>query len=268
MNNDRLLNALSDLMGLVSRLRGSEGCPWDALQTDSTIKMYLLEEAYEVLEAIERGRPDDVCQELGDLLFQIIFLADLAQDRDEFDLIEVIEKINEKMVRRHPHVFGNESVKDSLEVSNNWQRIKLEEKGALKSLSVTLKDVPIDLPALLRAHRISDRASKVGFDWDGKEDIWEKVREEYEELARAVEDRDKDRIGEEIGDLFFSLVNLSRHWGLNSERLLRDANLKFIKRFKKMEDELKGAGLELKEATFTEMNKAWEKIKDENKNGL
>lgn len=262
MNTDRLSKALSDLMGLVSRLRGAGGCPWDARQTDSTIKMYLLEEAYEVLDAIERGGPDDVCQELGDLLFQIIFLSDLARDREEFDLIEVIEKIDEKMVRRHPHVFGDLSVKDSSEVSDNWQKIKLKEKGALRSSSAILQDVPVDLPALLRAHRISDRAAKVGFDWDGKEDIWKKVGEEYKELAEAIADREKDRIGEEIGDLFFSLVNLARHWGLNSERLLRDANKKFTKRFKEMEDELKKAGLDLKEAAPSEMNKAWEEIKD------
>jgi MazG family protein len=180
-------------------------------------------------------------------------------------MIEVIEKISEKMIRRHPHVFGNESVKDSMEVSDNWQKIKLEEKGGLKSLSVILKDVPVDLPALLRAHRISDRAAKVGFDWEGKDDIWDKVGEEYKELAEAIEGRDKDRIREEIGDLFFSLVNLARHWGLNSERLLRDANQKFIKRFKEMEDELKGSGLDLKEAASDEMNKAWEKVKDKDR---
>lgn len=265
MNIDRLSKVLGALIELVSRLRGAGGCPWDALQTDSTIKMYLLEEAYEVMDAIERGAPDDVCQELGDLLFQIIFLAELAQERGEYDLVEVIEKISEKMIRRHPHVFGNESVKDSSEVSDNWQRIKLEEKGGLEPSSVILKDVPVDLPALLRAHRISDRASKVGFDWEGREDIWDKVGEEYEELAEAVAGRDKDRIGEEIGDLFFSLVNLARHWGLNSERLLRDTNQKFIKRFKEMEEELNVSGLKLNEATAKEMNDARERIKGRNR---
>ncbi len=265
MNKDALSEAVSNLISLALRLRGPDGCPWDALQTDSTIKIYLLEEAYEVLDAIERGSPDDVCQELGDLLFQIIFLVILASERGEFDLVKVIEKVTEKMIKRHPHVFGDASVDGPAEVSENWQRIKMSEKGGPKSPSSLLQDVPVNLPALLRAHRLGERASKVGFDWEGREEIWDKVKEEFEELNETLTGNDKDRIGEEIGDLLFSLVNMARHWGMNSELLLRDANQKFLKRFQEMEKELERSGIDLRKASSSEMNRAWEEIKDKNR---
>jgi MazG family protein len=265
MNKDALSEAVSNLISLALRLRGPDGCPWDALQTDSTIKIYLLEEAYEVLDAIERGSPDDVCLELGDLLFQIIFLVILAGERREFDLVKVIEKVTEKMIKRHPHVFGNASVDGPAEVSENWQRIKMSEKGGPKSFSSLLQDVPVNLPALLRAHRLGERASKVGFDWEGREEIWDKVKEEFEELNETLTGNDKDRIGEEIGDLLLSLVNMARHWGMNSELLLRDANQKFLKRFQEMEKELDRSGVDLSRASSDEMNRAWEEIKDKNR---
>jgi tetrapyrrole methylase family protein/MazG family protein len=261
MTDDRLSNALSNLLELVSKLRAPDGCPWDAMQTDSTIKIYLLEEVYEVLDAIEKGSPEEVCRELGDVLFHIIFLAHLANERGEFDLAEVMEKITEKMIKRHPHVFGNIIVEGPSDVSDNWQRIKMEEKGESKTARFPLQDVPIDLPALLRTHRISERASVLGFDWRGKKDIWDKVKEEFTELGETMRDNDKDRIGEEIGDLLFSLVNMARHWGLNGELLLRNANQKFLKRFQEMEKILKESGTNLEDATPVEMNLAWEKIK-------
>ena len=261
MNKDKLSGALLALYDLVSRLRGPGGCPWDEQQTISSIKMYLLEEAYEVLDAIEKGSSEDVCHELGDLLFQIIFLASLAEDRGEYDLLEVMEKIKEKMINRHPHVFGSTKVRSPEEVSENWDRIKKTEKGAPVSFSSLLQSVPIDLPALLRAQRLSERASKVDFDWPNREEIWGKVQEEKEELGKAILDRDKERLEEEIGDLLFSLVNLARHWGLDAEHLMRDANQKFIERFKEMEEELKAAGIDLDKATPPEMDRAWEKIK-------
>lgn len=261
MKKDNLSRAIIALSELMARLRGPGGCPWDIQQTDSTIKMYLLEEAYEVLDAIEKGSSEDVCHELGDLLFQIIFLASLAEDRGKYDLLEVMEKIKEKMINRHPHVFGSTKVRGPEEVAENWERIKKTEKGASRSFSSLLQDIPINLPALLRAQRLSDRASKVGFDWPDAEEIWSKVEEELGELRITISDRDKERIGEEIGDLLFSLVNLSRHWGLNAEHLLRDANQKFIERFREMEQELKVAGIDIYKATPAEMNRAWEKVK-------
>jgi MazG family protein len=261
MSKERLFEAISTLSDLVLKLRGPDGCPWDARQTDSTIKMFLLEEAYEVLDAIEKGSPDDVCQELGDLLFQILFLACLAQERGEFDLTEVIERITGKMINRHPHVFGTVKVNGPSDVSRNWAKIKKEEKGSAWSATSTLQDVPSDLPALLRSHRLSERASKVGFDRKGSGEVWKNVKEKFEKLSKAQNAEDKDEIGKETGNLLLSIVDFARHWGLNAENLLREANREFIKRFMEMEEELRTTGMELSEATTKEMRLAWEKIR-------
>ena len=228
MSNDQLASALIALSDLVSRLRGPEGCPWDREQTDSTIKTYLLEEAYEVLDAIENGSPESVCEELGDLLFQIIFLASLAEVRGEFDFTEVMEKIASKMIRRHPHVFGGAQVKNPAEVSRNWAEIKKAEKGVSDAIQPLLERVPIDLPALMRAHRLIERALQSNMDLKNETKIRETVHKEYEELQRAIAEEDKERIGILVGELLFSLANLARHFGSNAEDALRGANKKFI----------------------------------------
>ena len=265
MNKDRLSEVVSALNDLVLRLRGPGGCPWDAAQTDDTAKMYLLEEAYEVLDAIGGKSPDDVCEELGDLIFQIFFLSALARERGEFDLVRVIERITEKMIRRHPHIFGDKTVSGPSEVSDNWDRIKREEKKENNHPLSRFNNVPVNLPALLRAHRLSERASKVGFDWSGKEEIWKKVEEEFGELTAAVSENDDKKVREEIGDLIFSLVNLARHWGLNGEQLMMDANKKFIKRFERMEVELKAMGSGIDKAGIDEMDRVWDRIKSSEK---
>ena len=236
MDPDRLSKAMIDLVELVERLRGPGGCPWDAEQTDDTIKIYLLEEAYEVLEAIEKSSPADVCLELGDLLFQILFLARLADERKEFDLVEVIERITEKMIRRHPHVFGQVRVETSEDVASNWAKIKKAEKGALHETS-SLKSVPVNLPALLRAHRLGERATKEGFDPLHAGQIWDGVQERFEKLRTAITAQDTDLIGEAMGDFLFGLVGLARHWRLNAEDVLRLANERFLERFEEMEKE-------------------------------
>jgi len=261
MNKERLAEAVSALNQLVFRLRGPGGCPWDAAQTDDTAKMYLLEEAYEVLDAIDCKSPEDVREELGDLIFQIFFLSALALERKEFDLAEVIEGITKKMIRRHPHVFGEKTVTGPSEVSDNWDRIKREEKNGDKSPQSLLNSVPVNLPSLLRAHRLSERASKVGFDWRGKGEIWEKVKEEFKELTTAVNENDEKKVREETGDLIFSLVNLARHWGFNSEQLMMEANQKFIRRFERMEEQLRASGPGIEDADTDEMDNAWESIK-------
>jgi MazG family protein len=261
MNEDRLSNAATALNDLVLRLRGPGGCPWDAIQTDDSIKMYLLEEAYEVLDAIDKKSAVDVCEELGDLIFQIFFLSALAGERGEFELTDVLEQITGKMIRRHPHVFGDKTVSGPSDVSDNWDKIKKEEKKDCKPHSTRLTEVPLNLPALLRANRLSERAAKVGFDWAGKKEIWEKVEEEFKELMDVVKEQDPGKISEEMGDLMFSLVNLARHWGLNGEQLMMDANRKFLKRFEMMEAELAASGSSIDEAGEEEMNRAWEKIK-------
>jgi MazG family protein len=214
-----------------------DGCPWDILQTDATIKMYLLEEAYEVLDAIDRGEPADVCQELGDLLFQIIFLVSLAEERKEFDLLEVVEQIAEKMRYRHPHVFGEAKVRSAEEVAYNWQRLKSREKEEPESLSVKLRGVPIDLPSLLRAHRLSERASRASLYESDAEAEWVTVERNFKELKKALSTLDKDRIGQHMGELLFRLASLARDRGLNAENLLRQANRDFIQKVEKREQE-------------------------------
>jgi len=260
MDPDRLSKAIEALLNLVARLRGPGGCPWDAKQTDSTIKIYLLEEAYEVLEAVEKSSPQEVCIELGDLLFQILFLAQLAAERKEFDFIDVLERITEKMIRRHPHVFGTTSVDSAEDVAHNWAEIKKAEKGSSNKTSSLLESIPANLPALLRAHRLGERASKARLDRADSEEIWEKVQEQFDELRRAIPTQEKDMVAEEIGELLFALANLSRHWGLNAEDLLRGVNQKFLKCVKEMEKELKSSGIEPGTATPEQIRQALERV--------
>lgn len=263
MDTNRLSRALVGLVELVARLRGPGGCPWDAKQTDATIKTYLLEEAYEAVDAVEKGSPEEVCQELGDLLFQILFLARIAEEKGAFDLSDVLEGITEKMIRRHPHVFGDASVDSAEEVAANWAKIKKEEKSASEEDASFFQSVPKNLPALLRAHRLSERASKAGFDWPDAHEVWRRVEKECDSLRTATGEEDKERVGEEIGQALFYLANLSRHWGFNAEHLLRRANRDFTDRFEKMEARLKAAGVELDEATLEQMDEAWEKVKNQ-----
>lgn len=262
MVDDGLSAAIGSLVDLVARLRGPGGCPWDAKQTRDTVKIYLLEEAYEVLNAIEGPSPREVCSELGDLLFQILFLAHLAAERKEFDFTDVVETITEKMIRRHPHVFGNIEVESAEDVASNWARIKQTEKGASGDISSSLREIPSGSPALLRAHRMSERAAKVGFDWANAEEIWTKVEEEMEEVRGAIAEGNPAAMASELGDLLFTLANLARHWGENAENLLRNANEKFLRRFEKMERRLADSGIRLEDATLVQMNAAWEDIKE------
>ena len=235
MDSDRLSKAIVALVELIARLRGPDGCPWDAKQTNSDIKTYLLEEAYEVIEAIEGKISQEVCEELGDLLFQILFLAQLATERNEFDITEVLEKITEKMIHRHPHVFGQTKVNNDEDVALNWAEIKLAERGSSNDNSSLFQSIPVSLPALLRAHRLSERASKAGFDWLNADEIYDKLLKQFDELKTAIDTQDKELFCKEMGDLLFSLANLGRNWGLNAEHLLRDANKRFLEHFGKTE---------------------------------
>lgn len=261
MADECLKEGIVRLVDLVARLRGPGGCPWDAQQTDDTVKVYLIEEAYEVLEAIEGGAPKEVCSELGDLLFQILFLAHLASERGEFDITEVVETITQKMIRRHPHVFGDAQVESAAEVASNWARIKRLEKKGTPDFSSSLRDIPVATPALLRAHRMGERAAKVRFDWADPKEVWAKVEEETGEVKRAMERGDKTAMASELGDLLFTLVNLARHLGQNAEDLMRKANHKFLMRFQEMEKILADSGTPLGKATLEQMNSAWEAAK-------
>ena len=230
-----LVSAFLALIGLITKLRGPEGCPWDARQTEESVKIYVLEEAFEVLDAIERGSSDDLCSELGDLLFQILFLARLAEEKTDFTLTQVFEKITKKMIHRHPHVFGSTTVRNAEEVAENWEKIKKQEKGVVESSPRLLMDVPAGLPALLRAHRLNERAGRLRSTQGQGERILKSVEEALDSLFKNVEEENREVIGDDIGRSLFHLADLARHWGWNAESLLRKANDEFLKDFQEGE---------------------------------
>jgi len=254
---DRLGKAVVALAHLVERLRGPGGCPWDAKQTDSTIRMYLLEEAYEVLDAVEKNSPDEVCGELGDLLFQILFLAHLASERGEYTFTTVVERITEKMIHRHPHVFGQGSAKSAEDVALRWSKIKKAEKEALGKTPSPLDGVPANLPALLRAHRLTERISKAANAWPGGDEIWKRLQENWAELGDALSQQSEKLVGEHIGGILFLLADLARQWGFNGEDLLRNANREFQKHFECTERRLRNSGIDPEEASSDQILLAW-----------
>jgi MazG family protein len=223
-----LANTFMALAELVARLRGPGGCPWDAQQTNETVKVYILEEAYEVLDAIERGHADDLCHEVGDLLFQILFLTSIAEEKNDFTLAQVIQEVTRKMINRHPHVFGSAKVDSVKEVAANWERIKKEEKGLPESSPQLLMDVPAGLPALLRSHRLCERASRLASGHKNEKAILMHVDEALASLRNRIHHKDQQPLGDEIGTILFNLADLARQWGLNAESLLRKTNQKFV----------------------------------------
>jgi MazG family protein len=233
MDPNKLSRKIKVLTSLVARLRGPKGCPWDAKQTDSTIKNYLLEEAYEVVDAIEKSTPKDVCVELGDLLFQIMFLAQMASEREEFDFIEVMERITEKMVYRHPHVFGKIKVNNAEEVSLNWKDLKRSEKILAQDQSDPLDSIPLNLPALLRTHRIIERGSN-GRIHKTKTEIFDEIRNDFKNLEASVNENNTKGIEKAIGNLLFFLVHLAEKEGLNAEAILRCVNNDFVEKLRKI----------------------------------
>jgi tetrapyrrole methylase family protein/MazG family protein len=250
------------LLALMARLRGEGGCPWDREQTRQSLKPYLIEEAYEVLEAIERGTLDDLVEELGDLLFQVVFHCQIASERDEFDMERVLERLSEKMTRRHPHVFGGAAVADAGEALAQWERLKGAEAGRDGRPRSALDGVPRRLPALLRAQRLQVKAGRVGFDWARWQDAWAKVREEMDEADQALGGDDPGRIASELGDLLFAVVNVARLRGLDAEDCLGQATDTFTRRFRHVEDEMKAGGRAVDEATLEELDQAWTRAKD------
>ena len=251
---------LSRLVELMARLRGPDGCPWDRKQTPESLKPFLIEECYEVVDAIEEGDPGKVKEELGDLLFQIVFHARIAEEQGQFTLRDVVAAIHEKMVRRHPHVFGDERLSTAGEVAANWEEIKLKEKSGEGRRSV-LEGVPRELPSLIRAHRLQERAAKVGFDWNHLNEVLPKLDEEIAEFKESLKQEDAGKIEEELGDLFFTLVNLSRFLGVNPEEALRKTISKFIGRFRAIEEHAANAGRTLKDMTLDEMEALWQEAK-------
>jgi MazG family protein len=229
MKKSELAKAFLDLNELVARLRGPGGCPWDARQTEDTLKTYLLEEAYEVVDAVNRGVPEEVCHELGDLLFQILFFATIATEKGHFDLLRVIKEITGKMIHRHPHVFGDAKVANAEEVAENWEKIKKEERSLPAASLKLMEGVPSNLPALLRAQRLMERGARLKPD---APDMWAKVQQAFGELSKSFANDDHEEMKERIGDLFFSLAGLSRQEGLNAEHVLREANERYLEGFR------------------------------------
>ena len=251
------------LLAVMDRLRDPGGCPWDREQTVQTLAPYLLEEAYEVVDAIATGRPKELREELGDLLIQIVFLARIAREEGWFDIDEVCECIAEKMVRRHPHVFGDREVTDAAEVVRNWEDIKRTEASSSRERSV-LDGVPGSLPALLKAFRMTEKAAAVGFDWRKPVDVMEKMHEEMGELEVELASgagAAADRVRAEMGDVLFVMANLARHLGVEPETALQETNAKFKRRFQAMEERTRQAGRNLRDMDLREQDELWEDVK-------
>ncbi len=248
-----------ELVDIMHRLR--RGCPWDRKQTRESLKPFLVEECYEVLEAIEEGDPGKMKEELGDLLFQVLFHAELARERGEFDIDDVIARISEKMVSRHPHVFEEgPGLETAEEVVQQWEQKKKEEGKLRDSI---LEGVPRAMPSLLRAHRLQSRAARAGFDWDDVSDVLDKLEEELGEFRAALKAGEKAAIEDELGDIFFVLVNISRFVGVNPEDALRRTISKFIHRFRHVEMRAEEQGRKLQDMTLREMDALWDEAKAE-----
>lgn len=258
---DRLLAIMAALRTPVT------GCPWDLKQTFETIAPYTVEEAYEVADAIERGDRDALKDELGDLLLQVVYHARMAEEDGSFSFSDVVAGICDKMVRRHPHVFGSDEEKANFEPDGFWERIKAEEKAATPNDDTTsaLDGVPLALPALIRAMKLQDKAARIGFDWPNMEPVFEKIREEIGELEEAtnLEMPSRRKIAEEYGDLLFVMANLARHMDIDAEDALRQANAKFTRRFEGVEQRVRASGQSLEDCTLETLDGYWNEIKAE-----
>lgn len=257
------MNEIEALLAVMRRLRDPErGCPWDVAQTFATIAPYTIEEAFEVADAIERGDLPGLREELGDLLFQVVFHARLAEEQGAFDFATVARELTEKMQRRHPHVFGTVAVADAAAQTVAWETHKARERAA--RAEGALDGVPVGLPALARAQKLGRRASRVGFDWPDSDGVRAKLEEETRELAAAIADRERvpEAVDEELGDVLFTLANLARHLDVDAEGALRRASLKFERRFRAVEARLSAAGRTPEEAGTDELERLWNEVKE------
>lgn len=249
------------LLSVMARLRGEGGCPWDREQTRESLKPYLIEEAYEAVEAIDEGSTDHIMEELGDVLFQVVFHSQVASEQGEFSMADLLARLRDKMVRRHPHVFGDGAVSNAEEALSQWERIKRGERGPEGEPRSALEGVPRSLPALLRAQRLQVKAGRIGFDWPDWSGAWAKVREEVLELDRAAAEGNAGQVREELGDLLFSIVNAARLLDVDAEDCLRQAAEKFTRRFREVEAAMRATGRTVGEASLRELDQAWEGVK-------
>jgi len=254
---ERKIEAFKQLLEIMDELR--EKCPWDRKQTLESLRKNTIEETYELADAILKNDLPEIKKELGDLMLHIVFYAKIGDEKGAFDIADVLESINEKLIYRHPHVFGDVEVDGSArKVEENWEALKLKEKGGNKRV---LEGVPVGLPALVKANRIQEKVSGVGFDWEQREQVWEKVREEVNELSDEIEREDEDKMEAEFGDLFFALVNAARLYGIDPEAALERTNQKFTNRFNYLENETLQKGRSLHDMSLAEMDVYWEEAK-------
>mgnify|MGYP000203974459 CR=1 FL=1 len=250
------MEAFGRLLDILDELRVK--CPWDRKQTNESLRTNTIEETYELSGALMREDNNEIKKELGDLLLHVVFYAKIGDEKQAFDIKDVCDSLCEKLIYRHPHVFGDTEANTSQKVEQNWEQLKLKEKGGNKTV---LAGVPNALPALIKAHRIQDKARNVGFDWEKREQVWDKVQEEFNELKQEIDNMDPDKMEAEFGDLFFSLINAARLYKINPDNALERTNQKFIRRFNYLEAHTISQGRSLKEMTLEEMDQLWEEAK-------
>ncbi|SHE85083.1 nucleoside triphosphate pyrophosphohydrolase [Dysgonomonas macrotermitis] len=255
-SREQKLEAFGRLLDIMDELRVK--CPWDAKQTNESLRTNTIEETYELCEAIMKDDNQEIKKELGDVLLHIIFYAKIGQEKETFDIADICNSLCDKLIYRHPHVFGDDAAKTAGEVEQSWEQLKLKEKGGNKTV---LEGVPASLPSIAKAHRIQDKARNAGFDWDKKEDVWYKVKEEINEVEAEISNMDDDKLEAEFGDLFFSLINAARLYKVNPDNALERTNQKFIKRFNFIEQEANKQGKKLKDMTLADMDILWEQAK-------
>jgi MazG family protein len=255
---DTRLEEFRKLLDIIDELRAK--CPWDMKQTNESLRKLTIEETYELADAVLSGSDNGIRDELGDLMLHIVFYSKIGSERGKFDIADVLKGINEKLVYRHPHVFGNISVSGASEVEENWEALKMKENHSYKPV---LSGVPASLPAIIKANRIQEKVRGVGFDWEKREQIWDKVQEELKELREEIELGNTGNIESELGDVFFSLINASRLYEIDPEAALEKTNRKFIKRFNYLEKETLSKGISLHDMSLDDMNVIWEEAKKE-----
>lgn len=257
---EQKLEAFGRLLDIMDELRVK--CPWDAKQTNESLRTNTIEEVYELCEAIIQNSDDAIKKELGDVLLHVVFYSKIGEEKGAFDIADVCNSLCDKLIFRHPHVFGDDAAKTAGEVEKSWEQIKLKEKGGNKTV---LEGVPSSLPSIAKAHRIQDKARNAGFDWEKKEDVWDKVSEEFLELKTEIANMDEDKMEAEFGDLFFSMINAARLYKVNPDNALERTNQKFISRFNYIEQEAIRQGKKLKDMTLGEMDALWEEAKKKGK---
>ncbi|KKB52448.1 MazG family protein [Parabacteroides sp. HGS0025] len=250
------MEAFGQLLDILDELRVK--CPWDRKQTNESLRTNTIEETYELCDAIMKNDNNNIKKELGDLLLHIVFYAKIGEEKEAFDIKDVCDSLCQKLIFRHPHVFGDASADTPQKVEQSWEQIKLKEKGGNKTV---LEGVPASLPSVVKAHRIQDKARNVGFDWEQRDQVWDKVHEEFTELKEEIDKMDADKMEGEFGDLFFSLINAARLYKINPDNALERTNQKFIRRFNYLEDHTIKQGCSLKEMPLEEMDKIWNEAK-------